>query len=143
MFLKISEISQKNTCVGVSLLKTPCFPVKFPKFLRTSANDCFWYDIAANNYKMISKFILLVMFNDPWSHSRKLTNTHVSGSKKLSQVLEWKMEHKIPIIENQIMSVLIFFENNFIFTLKWRVSINSKPGQQAVHTDFADSMQWY
>ena len=37
-FLKISQILQENTCVGVSIkkrLQHRCFPVKFAKFLRT------------------------------------------------------------------------------------------------------------
>ena len=33
MFLKISQYSQKNICVGVSLHR--CFPMEFAKFLRT------------------------------------------------------------------------------------------------------------
>ena len=45
VFLKISQISQENTCVGVSFrpatlfkkrLQHWCFPVKFPKFLKTT-----------------------------------------------------------------------------------------------------------
>ena len=62
MFLKISQTSQENTCVGVSFLKSyrpegynfikqrlqhRCFPVNFAKFLknlfcRATANRCFW-----------------------------------------------------------------------------------------------------
>ena len=53
VFLKIFQISQETTCVGVSLiefvknfinkrLQHRCFPVKFPKFLRTPIlkNNC-------------------------------------------------------------------------------------------------------
>ena len=40
MFLKISQITQENTCVGDSFYKVAgqqmCFSVKFAKFLRTS-----------------------------------------------------------------------------------------------------------
>ena len=45
VFLKICEISQENIFVWVSFVKKRLqhmyFPVKFCKFLRTSANDCF------------------------------------------------------------------------------------------------------
>ena len=36
VFLKIVQIAQENTCVGVSFsIKLQAFPVKFVKFLRT------------------------------------------------------------------------------------------------------------
>ena len=34
LFLKFSQISQQNTCVGVSRLQHRCFPINIVKFLR-------------------------------------------------------------------------------------------------------------
>ena len=54
MFLKIWQYSQEITCVKsaglqewktfnfIKRLRYSCFPVKIAKFLRTSANSCFW-----------------------------------------------------------------------------------------------------
>ena len=48
MFLKKSQISQKNTCIRVNCIKKRlqhrCFPVKFLRtpFLQNTPGDCFW-----------------------------------------------------------------------------------------------------
>ena len=62
VFLKMSQISQENTCAGVSfLIKRKCFSVNFAKILRTtfwriSVNGCFWIGTWMKKTGLIESF---------------------------------------------------------------------------------------
>ena len=80
LFLKISEISQKNNCVGVSFLmrlQDRCFPVKFAKVLRTPILN-----------SICERLLLSVLFSEAYLGVPPTSHTKSYVPKVLEEVVK-------------------------------------------------------
>ena len=88
VFLKLSKISQENTCLGAFFMKKwlrhRCFPVKFAKFFKKPfSNNCLYSVreqkgiIKTTSFSNFSKICWIVLLEELKNLVLKQTNNHV------------------------------------------------------------------
>ena len=118
VFLKISQISQENTCIGVSSQKncrssglqfyqketpTQVFPVKFTKFLRTRILKNICEPLLLQFLSYGSMFIIYVII---LSTKNKNANMGVHSFIKIKNKDSWKQKKLFSV--NSFQKILIF-----------------------------------